>query len=80
MSKNGIVALITFELAEGVERHYAAVLDAEPSRPVFALHIADVGRPAVRLHPEQFLEVDRIALGPQLFGPLLCGVHQRPRR
>jgi hypothetical protein len=31
------------------ERHHATVLDAEPAGPVFALHIADVGRPAVRL-------------------------------
>jgi hypothetical protein len=44
---------------------------------MFALHIADVGRSAVRLHPEQFLEVDLLALGPQLFGPFLGGIHQR---
>ena len=46
-----------------VERHHAAVLGAQPSRPVLALHVADVGRAAVRLHPEQFLEIDRLALG-----------------
>jgi hypothetical protein len=56
---------------------YAAVLDGEPSRPVFARHVADVGGAAIRLHPKQFLEVDRLALGLQLFGSLLGGIHQR---
>ena len=40
--------------------------DGEPSRPMFALHVADVGRAAVRLHPQQFLEVDRLAFGLQV--------------
>jgi hypothetical protein len=68
------------ELAERVERHHAAVLDAEPPGPVFARHVPDVGGSAVRLHLQQFLEVDRLALGLQLFGSFLGGVHQRLRR
>jgi hypothetical protein len=44
----------------GVERHHAAVLDAGPTRQC-ALHVADVGRAAVGLHPEQLFEVNRLA-------------------
>jgi hypothetical protein len=40
----------------------SAVLGAEPPRPMFAFHAADVGRAAVQLHPEQFFEIDRLAL------------------
>ncbi len=72
-----VAALGLVELAEGVERHHAAVFGSQPSRPVFALHVADVGRAAVRLHPQQFLEIDGLALGLQLFGSFLGGVHQR---
>ena len=60
--------------------NYAAVLDGEPSCPVFARHVADVGRAAIRLHPEQFLEVDRLTLRLKLFGSFLGGIHQRLRR
>src|ERR1700730_9559050 len=74
-----VAALSFVELAEGVERHHATVLDAEPTRPMFALHVADVGRPAIRLHPEQLFELDGLALGP-LFGPFLGGIHQCLRR
>jgi hypothetical protein len=42
----------------------------------FAFHIADIGRAAVRLHPEQLLEVDRLALGFELRGALLGRLHQ----
>jgi hypothetical protein len=35
------------------------------------------GRAAVGLHPKQFLEIDRLALGLQLFRTFLGGVHQR---
>src|ERR1700733_4441077 len=45
-----VAAFGLVEFAEAVERHHAAVLDAEPSRPVFALHVADIGRAAVWLH------------------------------
>jgi hypothetical protein len=41
----------------------------------FALHVADIGRAAVRLHPEQFLEIDRLALGFQFRSALLGGFH-----
>jgi hypothetical protein len=61
-----VAAFDLVELAKRVKRHHATVLDAEPAGPVVALYIADVGRPAVRLHSEQFLEVDRLALGLQL--------------
>jgi hypothetical protein len=43
---------------------------AAPTRPVFALHVSDIGRAAVRLHPEQFLEVDRLPIGFQFRGRL----------
>jgi hypothetical protein len=43
---------------------------------VFALHVADVGRARIRLHPQQFLEVDRRALGSQFRGALLGRFHQ----
>ena len=72
-----IAAFGLVELAERVERHHAAIFGPQPSRPVLALQIADVGRAAVRLHSEQFLEIDRLALGLQLLGSLLSGVHQR---
>jgi len=39
-----------------------------------------VGRATVQLHPEQFLEIDGLALGLQLFRALLGRVHQRFRR
>jgi hypothetical protein len=39
-----IAALGLVEFAERVERHQAAVLQTHPPRPVFALHVADVGR------------------------------------
>jgi hypothetical protein len=32
------------------------------SRAVLALHVRNVGRAAVRFHPQQFFEVDRLAL------------------
>src|ERR1700704_48127 len=62
-----VAAFDLVELAKRVKRHHATVLDAEPASPVLAFHIADVGRPAVRLYSKQFLEVDRLALGLQLF-------------
>jgi hypothetical protein len=45
------------------ERHQAAMLRIEPALPVRAVHVADVGGAAVRLHPEQFLKINRLALG-----------------
>jgi Leu/Phe-tRNA-protein transferase len=36
-----VAAFGLVELAERIERHHAAVLDAQPSGPVFALHVAD---------------------------------------
>jgi hypothetical protein len=44
---------------------------------VFALHVADVGRAAVGFHPQQFLEVDGLALGLKLLNPFLGRLHQR---
>jgi len=65
------------ELTEGVERHHAAVFGSEPSRPVLARHVADVGGSAIGLHPQQFLEINGLALGLKLVGALLGGIHQR---
>ena len=65
------------EFAAAIEGHPVEVLDAEPPRPMFALHVADVGRASVWLHPEQLFEVDRLALGLKFRGALLCRVHQR---
>jgi hypothetical protein len=42
---------------------------------VFALHVADIGRVAIGLYPKQFLEIDGLALGLQLFGPFFGSVH-----
>ncbi len=72
-----IAALGLVELAERVERYHAAVFDAEPTSPVLARHVTDVGRAAVRIHPQQFLEIHCLALGLQLFGSFLRGIHQR---
>lgn len=36
------------------------MFNAEPSFPMFALNVPDVGRAAVRLHSEQLLEIDRL--------------------
>jgi hypothetical protein len=41
---------------------------------MFALHIADVGGPAVRLQPKQLLEINGLGLGLPLFDPLLGGI------
>jgi hypothetical protein len=71
-----VAALGLVELAERVEGHHAAVLRTQPSRPVFARHVADVGGAGVRLHPEQLLEVDRLALGFELRGAFLGRFHQ----
>ena len=62
------------------ERHQAAMRRSEPSLPVNAADIPDVRRAAVRLHPEQFLEVDGLALGLQFLRALLRRVHQGPLR
>src|SRR6185436_7286548 len=62
-SEPDVAAFGVVELAEGVERYDAAVLGTQPSRPMFAFYVADIGRPAIRLHPEQLLEVDGLALG-----------------
>jgi hypothetical protein len=43
---------------------------------MLALHVADVGRAAVGLHPEQLFEVDRLALGFQFRSALLGSLHQ----
>jgi hypothetical protein len=42
---------------------------------VLALHVADAGGAAIRLHPKQFLEVDRFAFGFQFRGALFCRLH-----
>jgi hypothetical protein len=75
-----VASLGLVEFVEAVERHHAAVLRIQPPRPVLALHVADVGRAAVRLHPEQLLEIDRLAPGLELRGALLGRLHQRVRR
>jgi uncharacterized protein (DUF2235 family) len=49
---------------------------SQPSRPVLALHVADVGRAAVGLYPEQLLEVDLLAFGFQFRGALLGRLHE----
>jgi hypothetical protein len=41
-----------------------------------ARDIPDVRGPAVRLQPQKFLEIDRLALSLQFLGALLGGVHQ----
>jgi hypothetical protein len=71
-----IAALGLVEFAEGVEWHHATVFGSQPSRPVFALHVADVGRATVRLHPQQFLEIDGFAFLFELCGTLLGCFHQ----
>jgi len=43
---------------------------------LLALHVADVSRAAVRLHPQQFLEIDGLTFCLPLFGPFLSGIHQ----
>lgn len=43
---------------------------------MFAGRVPDVGGPAVRLHPQQLLEVVLLSFGLQLRGPLGGGVHQ----
>ena len=58
-----VAAGVAVELAEARERHDAAVLRPEPALPVRRRGVADVGRAAVRLHPQQRREVDRLALG-----------------
>jgi hypothetical protein len=55
-----VPALGRVEFAQAVERHHAAVLRTQPARSVLAVHVADVGRAAVRLHPEQFLAIARL--------------------
>jgi len=72
-----IAALGLVELAERVERYDAAVLDAEPPGLMFALHVANVGRAAVRLHSQKLLEVDSFPFGLKLLGTFLRGLHQR---
>jgi hypothetical protein len=78
--KPNVAALGLVELAERRERHYAAVLSAEPAHPVLALHVADVGCASIGFHPEQFLKVDGLALGLQLRGSLFRRLHQRELR
>jgi hypothetical protein len=41
-----------------------------------ALDVADVGGAAVRLQPQQLLEIDRLALGFEFLRPLLGGFEQ----
>jgi hypothetical protein len=53
-----------------LERHQAAVLGTEPAFPMRARHVADIGGSGIRLHPEQILEVDCLALRLQLFRAL----------
>lgn len=50
---------------------------AQLALPVRAADVADIGRAAGRLHPEQFLEVDRLALGLDLLRALLRRVDER---
>jgi len=57
-----VTAGLLVEFAERRERHEAAVLDSVPRFPVFALEVADVRRSAVRLHPEELLEIELRAL------------------
>ncbi len=72
-----IAAMGSVELAERGERHHAAMLDPEPALPMLAGDIADIGRPAIRLHPQQLLEIDDLALGLELSRPRLRGIEQR---
>jgi hypothetical protein len=46
-----IAAFSLVELAERVERDEATVLNIELPGPMLALHVSDVGRPAIRHHP-----------------------------
>ncbi|MNL28664.1 hypothetical protein D3C87_1503190 [compost metagenome] len=76
-----VVALgVPARLAEGRERDQASVLRLQPGLPVRGRGVADVGRAAVGLHLQQLGEVDGLALGPQLVGPLGGRVHQRLAR
>ena len=61
-------------LAEGGERHEAAVGGAEPGLPVGTGGVADVGRALVGLHPQQLGKIDVLALGAQLGGARGSGV------
>jgi hypothetical protein len=51
-----------------------------PAPPVRAVDVANIGRSTVRLHAQQLLEVDRLALGFESLRALLGGIQQRPRR
>lgn len=75
--KPNVAALGFVKLAERIERHNAAMFDAEPSRSVFALDVTNVGRAAVGLHTQQLLEVDRFAFGFEFCGSLFRRFHQR---
>ncbi len=60
------------------ERREAAVIWVEPSLPVRAGDVADVGSAAVGLYPQQLLEIDRRALGLEFLGAFLGGIPTTP--
>jgi len=69
-AKPDVAALGLVEFAEAVETvPRNGFLDAQPSCPVLGFsRLRMLVVPAVGLHPEQFLEVDRFALGFQFCG------------
>jgi len=75
---NQMSHLRSVELAKRVERHHATVSTPQPMGPVFALHVADVVVPPVRSILSQFIEVDGLALGLQIFGSFFGGVISTP--
>ncbi len=52
--------------------HHTAILDFQPSLPVFARGVADVRRAAVGLHFQELVKVDVFALRAKFIGAL-CG-------
>lgn len=72
-----IAASVAVEFAEAGERHEAPVSDVEPALPVRAICRADVGRGDVRLHPEQRVETNRLALAAQFASSLSPRVIER---
>lgn len=63
-----VAAGVPVELAEAREKHEAPALGAKPRLPVRARRVADVRRAAVRFHAEESVEVDGLALRPELVG------------
>jgi len=60
------------------ERDQAAVLRRQLALPVRAVDVADVGGADVRLHPEQPLEIDWLALASSLWAPFFVASISAP--